>query len=155
GPRHPRQFPDDGPRAADARRGEALIATTRRAAFLVLCLLLLTAGERLLAAQDPAPANPPAAAQSPAAGADPWGFDDEQQEETWVDILRPQWVDIGLTTALIGFALFGFSRRSKTLKYATLAATVAYLGFTKGTMISVTDLFRFVDRSLPDYKSGG
>jgi polyferredoxin len=129
-----------------------LIATTRRAIFIALCLLLLIAGARRISAQEPAPGSPAQTTQAPAAGADPWGFDDEQEAETWADILRPQWVDIGLTTALIGLALFGFSRRSKTLKYATLAFTVIYLGFYKSTMISVTDIFRVVDLNLPTFK---
>jgi hypothetical protein len=97
----------------------------------------------------------PAAAQPPAD--DPWGFDEEPEAvETWSDILRPQWLDIALTTSLIGVALFSFSRRSKPLKYATLVMTVAYLGVTKGTMISVTDLFRFVDstRAVANIPSG-
>jgi hypothetical protein len=106
----------------------------RRAArnALLLVTLVLASTTAILRAQAPA--------------ADPWGFSDEPEAvETWTDILRPQWIDIGLTAALIGLALASFSRRSKPLKYATLAATVAYLGVTKGTMVSVTDLFRFVD----------
>ena len=64
----------------------------------------------------------------PPASADPWGFDDEVKVETWGDILRPQALDIALTTGLIGLALFSFARRSKPLKYVTLGLTVAYLG---------------------------
>jgi len=90
-------------------------------------------------------------AQQPAAP-DPWGFDDEVKVETWSDILRPQAVDIALTAGLIGFALFSFSKRSKALKYTTLAFTFAYLGVTKSTMISVTDIFRVVDLNLPEFK---
>jgi polyferredoxin len=85
----------------------------------------------------------PAAASG--AADDPWGFEDEETVETWGDILRPQAVDIGITTALIGFALFSFNRRSRPLKYATLAFTLLYLGVVKSTMISVTDIFRVVD----------
>jgi polyferredoxin len=135
-----------------------LIASARRSFFLALILLVVTAaGIRGVAQEPPAAAAAPGtsavtAAQPPAAGADPWGFDDDQQQETWADILRPQLVDIGLTTALIGFALFSFSRRSKPLKYATLAFTVVYLGFVKSTMISVTDIFRVVDLNLPTFK---
>ena len=105
--------------------------------FLALLLVLSATTSRRLDAQATAPA--------PAAETDPWGFDDEAQVETWADVLRPQAVDIALTTTLIGFALFGFSRRSRTLKYATLIGTVAYLGVAKSTMISVTDIFRLAD----------
>jgi polyferredoxin len=137
-----------------------LNASLRRVFFA----LIFVAGVVTGVMGQPAPAAPPAAAATPAASAqppagasagdaaDPWGFDEEETVETWSDILRPQWVDIGLTTALIAFALFSFSRRSKPLKYATLAFTVAYLGVVKSTMISVTDIFRVVDLSLPTFK---
>src|SRR5207244_3560122 len=88
----------------------------------------------------------------PPASPDPWGFDDETKAETWVDILRPQAVDIAITTGLIGFALLSFSKRSKALKYTTLVLTVGYLGVMKSTMISVTDIFRVVDLNLPEFK---
>jgi NAD-dependent dihydropyrimidine dehydrogenase PreA subunit len=123
----------------------------RAAASRLFCAFLLVfVAATVSRAQTPAPAT-----AAPSADADPWGFEDEAQVETWSDILRPQALDIALTTGLIGFALFSFSRRSKPLKYATLTMTVAYLGVVKGTMISVTDIFRFVDPSLPDYKNGG
>ena len=109
------------------------------ARLLAFAFLLLFATAAVARAQQPA---------SP----DPWGFDDEAKVETWGDILRPQAIDIALTAGLIGFALFSFSRRSKALKYTTLAFTVAYLGITKSTMISVTDIFRVVDLNLPEFK---
>jgi NAD-dependent dihydropyrimidine dehydrogenase PreA subunit len=88
----------------------------------------------------------------PPASPDPWGFDDDAKVETWGDILRPQAVDLAVTTGLISLALFSFSKRSKVLKYATLVFTVAYLGVMKSTMISVTDIFRVVDLNLPEFK---
>ena len=109
------------------------------ARLLAFAFLVLVATASLAHAQQPA---------SP----DPWGFDDETKVETWGDILRPQAVDIALTTGLIGFALFSFSKRSRPLKYTTLAFTVAYLGVTKSAMISVTDIFRVVDLNLPEFK---
>ncbi len=118
-----------------------MTAAVRRAFPLILILIALAAAG--VRAQTPPPAD------------DPWGFEDETHEETLADILRPQWIDIGLTAALLGLTSVSFALRSRPLKYATLAATVAYLGVYKGTMISVTDLFRFIDLSLPDYKNGG
>ena len=109
------------------------------AARLAVAFLIVIATASLAHAQQPA---------SP----DPWGFEDETKVETWSDILRPQAVDIALTTGLIAFALFSFSKRSKPLKYTTLVFTVAYLGVTKSTMISVTDIFRVVDLNLPEFK---
>ena len=111
-------------------------AAARLLTFLFLCLLHAAVS---VSAQPP---------ESP----DPWGFDDEVQTETWGDVLRPQALDIALTTGLIGFSLFSFSRRSRPLKYATLALTLVYLGVMKSTMISVTDIFRVVDLNLPQFK---
>ncbi len=68
------------------------------------------------------------------------------------DILRPQAWDLGITTAFFVFALVSFFRRSVALKYATLAMSVAYLGVTKSTLISVTDIFRFVHLDFPQFK---
>lgn len=121
-----------------------------------------------------APAAPAAAGQ-PAGGADPWaalglppagaagagqaagsddlwGFDTEAKVETWADILRPQATDLALMSLFFGFALVSFFRKSQPLKYATLAMSVAYLGITKSTLISVTDIFRFVHWDFPEFK---
>src|SRR4051812_43426825 len=64
------------------------------------------AATRLEASIQPGPAGGAAPAD------DPWGFDAEDQVETWGDILRPQALDIAMTTAFIGFALLGFFRKS-------------------------------------------
>jgi NAD-dependent dihydropyrimidine dehydrogenase PreA subunit len=84
--------------------------------------------------------------------ADAWGFDDEVQQETWQDILRPQIADLAITTAFFAFALVSFFRKSRALKYAALFMSVAYLGVMKSTLISVTDIFRFVHFDFPQFK---
>ena len=98
----------------------------------------------------------PPAAGSSAAGAsstdDAWGFEEAVQEESWSDILRPQLQDLVITTAFFAFALVSFFRKSKPLKYAALAMSVAYLGVTKSTLISVTDIFRLVHLDFPQFK---
>ncbi|MGE3957496.1 MAG: 4Fe-4S binding protein [Vicinamibacterales bacterium] len=83
---------------------------------------------------------------------DPWGFEEAVQEETWADILRPQWQDLAITSAFFVFALVSFFRKSKPLKYAALVMSVAYLGVTKSTLISVTDIFRLVHLDFPQFK---
>ena len=114
------------------------------------------------AAQPPAGADPWAALGLPPAGAsgagqasaggDPWGFEDDVKVETWADILRPQATDLALMSLFFVFAMVSFFRRSQPLKYATLAMSVAYLGVTKSTLISVTDIFRFVHWDFPEFK---
>ena len=102
----------------------------------------------------PAPQGlPPTPGAKPGAGTDDaWGFDDEVKVETWADILRPQALDLGITTAFLAFAMVSFFRNSRPLKYATLAMSVAYLGITKSTLISVTDIFRLVHLDFPQFK---
>ena len=82
---------------------------------------------------------------------DPFGFD-EVEAETWADILAPQALDIALLAAFLAFALYGFRRRSVTLKYATLVLALVYLGFAKSYLISITNVFSLLDGSLPVFK---
>jgi len=84
--------------------------------------------------------------------ADPWGFD-EEPVETLADVLQPQVPDLALLAAFLVLAFISFRRKSVPLKYATLVAAVAYMGFTKSTLISITDVFRLVDWDLPVFRS--
>jgi NosR/NirI family nitrous oxide reductase transcriptional regulator len=72
--------------------------------------------------------------------------------ETWGEILRPQALDLTLFTAFLTLALVSFFRKSVRLKYLTFIAAVGYLGFWKSTLLSVTDIFRVADLSLPIFK---
>ena len=120
------------------------------------------AGAPGAAAQPPVGADPWAALGLPPAGAsgsgqaaggdDPWGFEDEVKVETWGDILRPQATDLALMSLFFAFAMVSFFRKSQPLKYAALVMSVAYLGVTKSTLISVTDIFRFVHWDFPEFK---
>ena len=71
--------------------------------------------------------------------------------ETWGDILRPQALDLTLFTAFGALALVSFFRKSVRLKYITLAAAVGYLGFYKSSLMSISDVFRLTDLSLPPF----
>jgi NosR/NirI family nitrous oxide reductase transcriptional regulator len=86
-----------------------------------------------------------AAAQEP----DPWGFDDEEVTETWADILAPQVLDIIVVSGFITLALVSFFRKSVRLKYVALVAAVAYMGFSKSYLISITNIFAVMDWNLP------
>ena len=72
--------------------------------------------------------------------------------ETWGEILRPQALDLTLFATFLTLALVSFFRKSVWLKYVTFVAAVAYLGFWKSTLLSVTDIFRVADLSLPIFK---
>jgi NosR/NirI family nitrous oxide reductase transcriptional regulator len=72
--------------------------------------------------------------------------------ETWGDILGPQALDLVLLTAFVAFALVSFFRKSVRLKYVALVAAVVYLGFVKSSLVSISDVFRVTDLSLPPFK---
>jgi polyferredoxin len=72
--------------------------------------------------------------------------------ETWGDILGPQALDLALLTAFIALAMVSFFRKSVRLKYVALVAAVGYLGFTKSSLVSISDVFRLTDLSLPPFK---
>jgi polyferredoxin len=72
--------------------------------------------------------------------------------ETWGEILRPQLLDLVLLSAFIAFAMVSFFRKSVALKYVTFVLAVAYLGFTKSSLVSVSDVFRLTDLSVPEFK---
>ena len=72
--------------------------------------------------------------------------------EGWREILGPQALDLALLGAFLAFAMVSFFRKSVPLKYATMAASVGYLGFVKSRLVSVVDMFAIADLSLPIFK---
>ena len=71
--------------------------------------------------------------------------------ETWGDLLGPQALDLTLLAAFIALALVSFFRKSVRLKYVALVAAVGYLGFYKSSLMSISDVFRLTDLSLPPF----
>jgi polyferredoxin len=95
----------------------------------------------------------PLHAQQPAAAADGWNFDDaEEQEPTWFDDLRAQAADLAAVAAFATLAMVSFFRKSVSLKYVTLAAAVAYLGFYKSQLISVVNIFGVLGANFPLFR---
>jgi len=72
--------------------------------------------------------------------------------ETWGEILGPQALDLTLLTAFIALTMVSFFRKSVRLKYLALAASVGYLGFMKSSLVSISDVFRLTDLSLPPFR---
>jgi polyferredoxin len=72
--------------------------------------------------------------------------------ESWREILTSQALDLALLTAFIALALVSFFRKSVALKYVTFVAAVGYMGFTKSTLVSVSDVFRLTDLNVPEFK---
>lgn len=61
-------------------------------------------------------------------------------------------IDIGALAAFLLLALVSFWRKSTALKYTTMVAAVAYMGFTKGNLVSLVHIFGLIDLSLPILK---
>jgi NosR/NirI family transcriptional regulator, nitrous oxide reductase regulator len=72
--------------------------------------------------------------------------------ESWREILAPQALDLTLLAAFLALALVSFFRKSVRLKYVTFVAAVGYMGFTKSSLVSVSDVFRLTDLSVPEFK---
>ena len=72
--------------------------------------------------------------------------------ESWREILLPQALDLALLTAFLALTLVSFFRKSVTLKYVTFVAAVGYLGFSKSSLVSISDVFRLTDLSMPPFK---
>jgi polyferredoxin len=70
----------------------------------------------------------------------------------WRDIVRPQAVDLTLFAGFTILAFVSFFRKSKQLKYVTLVACVAVLGFGKSQLISVVNIFALIDLNLPVFR---
>ena len=123
--------------------------TTGAARLVVMLLYLVTVAPIGLGAQ-PGPAGPGADAAQPAA--DLWEFEDEEETETWTALLQDQALDLSLFVAFATLALVSFFRKSAALKYVTLVAAVAYLGFAKSQLISVVNVFSLVTGNLPVFR---
>jgi polyferredoxin len=83
--------------------------------------------------------------------ADPWGFD-EAPVESLGDIVSAQAGDLAVLAAFFLLAFVSFRRKSVALKYATLVAAVAYMGFAKSYLISIVNVFGLVDWDFPVFK---
>jgi polyferredoxin len=77
---------------------------------------------------------------------------DPAAAEGWREILGPQAAELGLLTAFLVLAVVSFFRKSVPLKYATMAASVGYLGFVKSRLVSVVDIFGLLSWDLPIFK---
>jgi polyferredoxin len=80
---------------------------------------------------------------------DPWG--EEELEPTFRELLQAQSADLLLFTAYAVLVLvsFYFRRRSLWLKYATLVATIGYMGVYKSQLVSIVNVYGLLTLNLP------
>jgi len=122
----------------------------RFAATLVLCVAATLFGQQLSSVTHAQSSTPPAGAP---AAADPWGFEEEEDAEpTWAEAFQSQAIEVGVFVAYATLVMVGFFLKSERLKVATLVASVLYLGFYKGTLMSIVDVFRLINWNMPVVK---
>jgi polyferredoxin len=117
----------------------------RRSALLFALLLSLFTG---FAGTFP-PGTPVAtlAAQAEEGG---WDFGEEEEAApSWAGDLRAQAVDVAAVGAFLVLAFVSFFRKSRGLKYVTLAVAVVYLGFYKSQLLSIVNLLGVLEGNLP------
>jgi polyferredoxin len=126
------------------------MTSAARAWFAVFVCLLAVASPSY--AQEPA-VPPESAGVTEAAGQpadDPWGFEEEEEAApTFSELVRSQAADLALFGAFAVLVLAGFFLKSERVKIATLVASVAYLGFYKSQLLSVTNIFSLISWNLP------
>jgi hypothetical protein len=105
--------------------------------FLILVGIVVMSG--WVAAQQPPGGGDTAA---PGGGFD---FPDEEEEApSWSEDIRAQALDIGLVVAFSALAFTSFFKKSVTLKYVTLVASVIYVGVWKSTLLSIVNVFGLI-----------
>ncbi|PWT86687.1 MAG: hypothetical protein C5B57_00570 [Blastocatellia bacterium] len=134
--------------AVVARCSSPLLAT-----FVLIGVIAVLCASPLSAIQTVPPVASGSTLQSSQPSSDLWKFaDDEEQAESWRDLLMGQAVDIALFAACAAVALVSFFRKSVKLKYLALAVTIAYLGFVKSYLISIVNVFGLIEWNLPYVK---
>jgi polyferredoxin len=82
-----------------------------------------------------------------------WQFEDEaEQTPGWGEVVRTQAVDLAVFSGFTVLALVSFFRKSKRLKYVTLAACVVLLGFWKSQLITIVNIFGLLSLDLPIFR---
>jgi polyferredoxin len=117
---------------------------------VLLAAFLVTVTVATLSAEAFQPDVPVAAQAAAQPEDDPWNFDDDEEvQPTFAELARTQALDIALFGAFAVLVLVSFFRKSEPLKVVTLIAAVAYLGFYKSQLLSVTNIFSLLSWNLP------
>ena len=119
----------------------------------VLLMVFATpvSGPAVLMAQ-PAPTDPQPLSLDDLAALDALLEQDADQGPTEFD--RGAVLDVAGLGLVLAFAVFSFLKKSEPLKIASLVLSVAYLGFTKASLVSVVDVFGALRWRLPAFQDG-
>jgi NosR/NirI family transcriptional regulator, nitrous oxide reductase regulator len=82
-----------------------------------------------------------------------WQFaDEDEQTSGWSETVRGQAADLAVLGGFTVLALVSFFRKSTRLKYVTLVACVALLGFWKSQLITIVNVFALISIDLPIFR---
>jgi NosR/NirI family nitrous oxide reductase transcriptional regulator len=122
----------------------------------LVCVLAYVPVASARATSDQPTDTPRDAAEAGAPAQPGWDFPDEEEEAasapTWADDLRAQALELTLVAAFCVLAFVSFFRKSIPLKYATLVASVLYLGFYKSQLLSINNVFALISGNLPIFR---
>jgi NosR/NirI family nitrous oxide reductase transcriptional regulator len=76
----------------------------------------------------------------------------DEKPPTWTQDIKDQGFDLALFAGFATLAMVGFFRKSEPLKWVTMAASVAYLGFARSQLISVVNIFALTHWNLPAFR---
>lgn len=76
----------------------------------------------------------------------------QEESEDLGDLLRAELIDVALLSSFLALALWSFFRKSLALKYVTLVAAVGYLGFAKGALVSIVNIFGVINWNFPLFR---
>ena len=124
--------------------------TNRLAAAIVACFLLLsgTAG----AQRPPGQQNPTDRSDPPSISLSELEALLDQDTEAAEAPSSDEVLDLVLLGAFLLVALISFLSKSRPLKYVTLVASVAYLGFMKSSLVSIVNIFGLLEWSFPIFR---
>jgi polyferredoxin len=77
-----------------------------------------------------------------------WGSE-EELDPSWTELVLAQRWDLILFIAFAVLAYVSFRRKSVPLKYATLVASIVYMGIYKSQLISIVNVFGLLKWNLP------
>lgn len=76
----------------------------------------------------------------------------EKDEETLPSFDSGQAIDLAAMLAFFALAMVSFFKKSRLLKYTTMAVAIGYMGFVKGNLVSLVHIFNLVEWSFPIFQ---
>ena len=128
-----------------------------RTALLIKAVLLFFLIIPVSHAQEAQQAGPPSIVAAQESAPPAFSFDEldalmEEDNERLPSFDRRDTIDLVALIAFLSLAVISFLMKSTKLKYATMVVAIAYMGFTKGNLVSLVHIFNLVEWSFPIFR---